>query len=326
MNETQEKITAENPPVQPSAPDPKAARKAAKKAAKSAKRRQKALKKEGRRLYSLPPMTMITPFIMKKRNDALNYFSDTMVIDTAEEYIAKKRAEGYTSFNMMHLMIAAYVRAVAEKPGVNRFIRGQRIYARTGISVCLTIKKEMRADSPDTVVKFHPEADYTAVQVYEEVNRVITETKQLDNSTTDIDKTMNILKVLPAFVFRSVMTLFHVLDYYRLLPRFLTNLSPFHGSCFITSMASLGIPPIYHHIYNFGNVPLFISFGTKYKEYYIKADGSVGTRRKMDYKITMDERICDGFYYAAALKTMQYYILHPEKLDVPPVRVMEDVD
>lgn len=317
------------PEIMPEIPSPaeqKAAKKAQKRAKRSAKRRLKAQKKEGRRLYSLPPMTLITPFIMKKRNDALNYFSDTLDTDRAEEYIAKKRAEGYVSFNLMHLFIAAYVRAVAEKPGVNRFIRGQRIFARTGISVCLTIKKEMRADSPDTVVKFHPNATDTAAQVYEEIDRVITHNKQADDSTTNLDKTMNILKVLPAFVFRFVMGTFSLLDYYRLLPRFLTELSPFHCSCFFTSMGSLGIPPIYHHIYNFGNVPLFIAFGARYKEYYIKSDGSVGCRRKVDYKITMDERICDGFYYASALKTMQFYLLHPEKLDTPPARVVEDVD
>ena len=48
-----------------------------------------------------------------------------------------------------------------------------------------------------------------------------------------------------------------------LLPRALTDLSPFHGSLYITSMASLGIPPIYHHLYDFGNVPVFCSFGKK---------------------------------------------------------------
>ena len=45
-----------------------------------------------------------------------------------------------------------------------------------------------------------------------------------------------------------------VLDYFGFLPRWLTKLSPFHGSVYITSMASLGIPPIFHHLYDFGNV------------------------------------------------------------------------
>jgi hypothetical protein len=39
----------------------------------------------------------------------------------------------------------------------------------------------------------------------------------------------------------------------------------------------------------------------------------------------MDERITDGYNYASALKTMQFYLRHPEKLDVPPDKVVEDI-
>ena len=290
--------------------------------APTAKKKEKRFK-EGRRIKTLPPLTVITPFIMKKRNDALNYYTDSIEIDDAERFIAEKRAQGLTGFGLMHIFLAAYVRTVAEKPGINRFIRGQRIYARNNIEICLTIKKEMNPNSPDVVVKFFPKADATATDIYNEVNSVIEQSRETNDS--DFEGLMNVLVKLPAFLFRFTIGTFTLLDYYRMLPRFLTKLSPFHGSYFITSMGSLGIRPIYHHIYNFGNVPLFTSLGTKYKENYIKSDGTVGTRRKVDFKVVMDERICDGFYYASALKTMMYYIRHPEKLDYPPEKVVPDV-
>lgn len=280
--------------------------------------------KEGRRLKTLPPLTVITPFIMKRRNDALNYYSDSIEIDAAEKYIAEKRAQGYSGFGLMHIFLAAYVRTLAEKPGINRFIRGQRIYARNNIEICLTIKKEFSPTSPDVVIKFFPKADATAIDVYNEVNSVVAESRATNDS--DFEGVMNFLVKLPSFLFRWTVGLLTLLDYYKLLPRYLTKLSPFHGSYFITSMGSLGIKPIYHHIYNFGNVPLFTSLGTKYKENYIKDDGSVGTRRKVDFKVVMDERICDGFYYASALKIMMFYIKHPEKLDIAPENVVCDVD
>lgn len=317
MNDTLEIVeaaeTVSKPPQK--SPKPKKERKA--------KKEKKKRFREGRRIRTLPPLTQITPFIMKKRCDALNYFEDTLVIDRAEDYIAKKRAEGYTNFGLMHLFLAAYVRTLTEKPGVNRFIRGQRIYSRNNIEICLTIKKEMKADSPDTVVKFFPEPNATPIDIYNEVNATISEIK--DGNDNSLDGVMGILVCLPAFIFRFVVGLLSLLDYYRLLPRFLTKLSPFHGSYFITSMGSLGIPPIYHHIYNFGNIPLFTSFGSKYKEHYIKSDGTVGTRKKVDYKIVMDERICDGFYYASALKVMQFYLSHPDKMDTPPIEIAADV-
>ena len=38
-------------------------------------------------------------------------------------------------------------------------------------------------------------------------------------------------------------------------PKFLLELSPFHGSIYFTSMGSLGIKPVYHHLYDFGTAP-----------------------------------------------------------------------
>lgn len=291
---------------------------------KKSKKVKKKRFKEGRRIRTLPVMNALMPYIMKHRNDALNYFSDSIDITNTERYIAEKRKQGMENFTIMHLFIAAYVRAVAEKPGINRFVRGQRIYARNNIEVMLTIKKQMTAESPDTIVKFHPEPTDTAAEVYERMNKVIEESRQTDE--TGFDNLMNVLGYIPGILFRFVVWVLFCLDYWRLLPRFLTNLSPFHGSYFITSMGSLGIPPIYHHIYNFGNVPLFTSFGAKYKKYELQANGSVKEKRMIDYKIVMDERICDGFYYASALKLMRHYIKHPEKLDIPPKVVVRDID
>lgn len=287
---------------------------------------QKAKKKkfrEGRRVRSMSPMSVFVPFIMKKRNDACNFFTDEFEIDRAEDYIHEKRRQGLKSFGLMHLIVAAYVRIIAEKPGVNRFIRGQRVMARNNIEVMLTIKRKMELNSEDTVVKFFPERDFTAEQVYNEMTATIKEATQ--NTATDFDKTAAAFTRLPRFVLRSVITLLHLFDYYGLLPRFLTKVSPFHGSMFITSMGSLGIKPIYHHLYNFGNVPVFVSFGKTRRENVLNDNGSVTTKKYLDMSFVCDERICDGYYYASVLKSLKYYISNPELLDVPPAVINEDI-
>ena len=281
-------------------------------------------KPEGKRLRSLPAMSRAMPYIMRTRNDALNYISDTIDITAAEKYIAKKRSEGYKSFGIMHLFMAAYVRVISEKPGANRFVRGQEIYKRNGISIMLTIKKEMALDSPDTVIKIFPDAKDTPLEIYDRVDDLVKKNKEATSNSFDM--VAGILSYLPGFVYRYVVWLLYLFDYVGLLPTFLTrDVSPFHGSLFITSMGSLGIPPIYHHIYNFGNVPVFLSFGTKHRQLYMDIDGNVKERKVVDLKVVTDERICDGFYFASVLKSVKHYMKHPEKLDTPPETVQEDV-
>ena len=106
----------------------------------------------------------------------------------------------------------------------------------------------------------------------------------------------------------------------------LEKISPFHGSLFITSMGSLGIPPIYHHLYDFGTVPVFIAFGHKYTKYELNKDGETVPKKYLDFKAVCDEGICDGFYYATAVKKLHSYLTHPEKLDEPPAEIVEDIE
>ena len=116
-----------------------------------------------------------------------------------------------------------------------------------------------------------------------------------------------------------------MMEYFWGLPRFLSRLSPFHGSFFITSMGSLGIPPIYHHLYDFGNVPVFMSFGAKEHRYEVQADGTVKHVPVVGFTVVMDERTVDGFYYATALRYMKRIYRNPHMLDERPETIVEDI-
>ena len=116
------------------------------------------------------------------------------------------------------------------------------------------------------------------------------------------------------------------MDYFDILPKALTKVSPFHGSFIITSMGSLGINAIYHHLYDFGNLPVFLSFGKKYSDVVINDEGKAEKRHFVTFKAVTDERICDGYYYASAFKIVKRYLLNPKLLDVAPETVAEDID
>jgi hypothetical protein len=93
----------------------------------------------------------------------------------------------------------------------------------------------------------------------------------------------------------------------------------------ITDLGSIGIPPIYHHIYNFGNLPLFVAFGAKRRVTELDRVGVPVERKYIDYKVVMDERTVDGMYYALAFKYLKYFLKNPAELETPPESVKEDV-
>ena len=281
---------------------------------------------DGRRLRSLPPMAQVSPYIMVTRNTSTNYFEESLEITHVDRYIRQKRREGLTSFGITHVLLACYVRALCRYPGLNRFLAGQKVYSRgNDIQYCMTIKKEMRADSPDTVIKVHLTPTDTAEDVYRKLQAAVDNVKStpLDSN---FDNTAGILTLIPGVFLKFVVWVLKTLDYFGMLPKFLLEVSPFHGSLFFTSMGSLGIPPIYHHLYDFGNLPVFGSFGMKRRATEVLEDGSVVQRKYVDVKFCLDERIVDGYYYAAFFKHYKRILQHPEILDHPPEEVLHDID
>ena len=279
---------------------------------------------DGRRLRTLSPMSYVSPYIMKTRVTSSNYIRDKFDTEKAEEYVRKKRDEGLKGFGMMHVLIASYIRVVSQRPGINRFIAGQRIFARNCIDVMLTIKLDMTLNAPDTVIKAKFSPDATAEDVYNELTRIIDGYRE--NPGGGFDNAAKVLSHIPGLVLRFAVACLRTIDYFGLLPKFLENVSPFHGSFFITSMGSLGIPPIYHHLYDFGNVPVFLSFGAVERKNELQDDGSVKQKRYIEYNVVTDERVCDGFYFASALKMMKKILKNPFCLDEKPAEIVEDID
>jgi len=282
---------------------------------------------DGRRIRTLHPMDQITSYFQWERNICSNYFEESFEISHVERYIRQKRREGYTDFGITHVLLAAYVRGVAKYPQLNRFVSGQKVYSRgNDIQYCMVIKKSMSVNSPDTSIKVHLAPGDTAVDVYSKLNAAIESVKATQELDSSLDGLIMALNLIPGVFLKFTVWLLKGLDYFGLLPKFLLELSPFHGSLFFTSMGSLGIKPIYHHLYDFGNLPVFGSFGMKRKAYELLEDGSVTMRKYVDVKFVLDERICDGYTYATFFKYYRRLIQHPEILDNPPEEVARDID
>lgn len=287
------------------------------------RRRRFGDRKEGRRVRTLPAMNYVVPYIMKTRCGAQNCFEDVIDITNIERYLDLKHQEGYTDMTLLHVMLAAYVKVVAERPGINRFIAGRRIYARNNVECVMTIKKELSLESPDTCIKVEFDPRDNIYNVYKKFQKVA-HTAVEEN--TDFDNTAKIITKIPGFIFRFAMAILRGLDYMGWLPKALMNVSPFHGSMIITSMGSLGIPAIYHHLYNFGTLPIFISYGNIFAADAVKRDGTKERHHFVTLKVVTDERICDGFYYASAFKKIKKYLARPELLDQISDTVNEDID
>ena len=281
-------------------------------------------RKEGRLLRSLPAFAKFVPFIMPTRNDACNQYEESFEVSDVDRRLRKLRVDGNKGIGILHFIIAAYIRGVSMLPGMNRFVVGRRIYARDNIEVVMTVKRSLAIDATETTIKVVFEPTDTIFDVYRKMSEKIDEIKTVEgnNNTEDVAEAMC---KAPRFLLRFALTILRIMDYFGWLPQSLLDASPFHGSMIITDLGSLRIGPIYHHIYNFGTLPVFISFGAKRHAYELDRHGNMVDRKYVDCKFVMDERTVDGHYYAQFLQAFRYICQHHEIVETPPSKVVEDV-
>ena len=287
-------------------------------------RRRMGDRRDGRLLRSLNAFSKFIPYIMPQRVDRLVGYEESFEISEVERHLRQLRVEGYKGIGLLHFLIACHIRVISMLPGVNRFIAGRRVYAHNDISIVMTVKHSLSVDATETTIKVHFQPTDTIFDVYRKMNAKIEEIKtaEEDNNTEEI---AGFFARFPRFLLRFALSLVRVLDYFGWLPDSVVEASPFHGSMIITDLGSLRIGPVYHHIYNFGTLPVFIAFGAKRHSYELDRHGNMVDRKLIDMKFTLDERTVDGHYFAQALQAWRYLFEHPEIVEAPPSRVMEDV-
>lgn len=277
---------------------------------------------DGRRISSRDPLFDVIPNIMPNRTGAMVHYDETIDLAPIDDYVHKKRSEDIPDLRFLHLFVAAIVRVISQKPKTNRFVAGRKVYARNYIRIPMTVKHSLSEDANEEIIMPEFEPTDTLYDVVEKMN------KEMDTAFNNIDdnSTAAVAKILhfcPTFIIRFIVFLAQHLDNIGWMPKFIHKASPFHGSVFVVDLGSLGISPVYHHLYDFGTCSAFMTFGKKTKTTYVE-NGEVKEKKTIGVRVVIDERICDGFYYSSSLRLFKRYLLHPERLEVPPEKVIED--
>ncbi len=269
---------------------------------------------DGYLIKDIDPIVALTPYIMPMRCDAQVMMDFELDFEKLARYIVDQGNLGH-KVTFMDILIASYVRTVAELPELNRFIVNKRTYTRKYLTVSFTILKDSKDGKiEENAVKCYFDPRDNIYDVCDRVKDQITEGRKEDAS----NNTMQVAKIFvrPVLV-NTLLGLVRLLDRYGLLPKELIDASPFHTSMFLTNMASIGMPAVKHHIYNFGTTSMFWSIGTPRRTVTAGVDGKAKRRRVLPIGVVADERIAAGRVYAMMCAKMMQYLNEPSLLEAP---------
>ena len=275
---------------------------------------------DGKKLKKVDPMYRIVPHIMVERHDSMNMITLNLPMEPMQRYIRSKAAEGIT-ISHMALILAAYLRTLAEFPALNRFIGNRKVYAHKDITVSLVVLKANSMED-ETMSKIRFEAEDTIFDVQKKILHYIDENRKYstENST---DKMIDTLTRIPG-ILRVAVGFLKFLDKHGWLPKKIVELSPFHASLLVTNLASIRTNHIYHHVYDFGTTSVSIALGNQREVPRRMASGEIVFDRCLPVGLVMDERIATGSYFARAFHVFKRYIKNPALLEEPPKEIKID--
>ena len=260
---------------------------------------------DGTPATDVAPFRRMMPFLMPTRNESVVYFEQWIDLTKTTVFIEAWNARHpERKITVFHVFLAGVVKALSERPRLNRFVIGSRIWQRDGIHLSFAAKKKLEDGAPLAVLKRRFEPTATFEQLVENVYGDVKEGRS--DKKSHVDKELSIFLRMPGPLLRIGVALFRWLDSWNLLPGAFIHPDPMYASMFIANLGSVKLDSAYHHLYEWGNCPFFAALGRTQEVVTPE-----GTRSMCSIKYSFDERIEDGLYCAKGLELVRAFVEDP---------------
>ncbi len=254
----------------------------------------------------LPAVRQFMPFVSPRRNESLVYFAHDVEIDAALAFLERYNAtrDDRPPATLFHLVLRALTRLLHERPRLNRFTAGGRVWQRDGVWMTFAAKQTFSDDGAMATIKRRLDPAWSLDEHVDVLVRGIREGKRGKRGTSDWE--MDLLLRLPPFLTRAALWLVTRAGEAGLLPRAMIDADPLHTSVFLANLGSVGLDAGYHHLWEWGTCPLFCVVGQIHE--------NAAGRKVVTLKWSYDERVEDGFYAARSLELLKALLEKPESL------------
>lgn len=267
----------------------------------------KSSRPDGDVVKKIHPYRKMLGYIMPSRNGSVVYYDEYVNVEALEGYLEKARDK--FNANMTHCLVAACAVAMAENPKMNQFVSGRRLYKRRGAYLTFSMKRQkLNKEAKLSAVKMKMDEGETFQDLCDRINGQIK--VERSGEKTYADKELGLFAMIPRAILEAAVRMFFKLDYYNLLPKSFIENDGMFTSIFIANLGSLNMRAGFHHLFEWGNCPLFMMVG-RAEEKPVVVDGEVKVQKQLHIRWTYDERIDDGLTASHGMATVNRILENP---------------
>ena len=274
-------------------------------------------RRDGILVKNIPSLNIILANLFPCRTDCEVYLHQEIDVTELLKYIdAKNTPDAPYKTTLFHCFVTMVARVCNERPFLNRFVQGGRIYERDEISVSFVAKRRFADHSEEALMCYKAQPQHTLADVSKKIVGEVREMRSQEHAE-GLDDILDKLAAMPRLCLWTFMKVLRLLDFWGKVPKVLTDGDSNYSTVLLSNLGSIKCPSVYHHLNNYGTNSVMITIGALHKDLVKGPEGTLEERDFVDIGATLDERIGDGFYFARSLKLFQHICSHPELLDRP---------
>jgi hypothetical protein len=272
-------------------------------------------RRDGYLVTELTPLRRMLPFLLPTRTESFVLASKQIDATRTKAFLKELNTTRPPERRVtrFHLLLRSVALMFHARPQLNRFIAGGRVYQRRGVWLTSTGKVRMDDDAAEFIFKREFPVEEKLVDMVDALCDAVRDGRAGKESRAVQD--VKLLLRLPAPLLRLSMAAARRLNEWNLLPYSIIESDPVFSSMFVANLGSIGLDACYHHNYEYGTCPIFMTMGRIRKMVFVSKEHEPEVRDGFEIKLTYDQRVENGFYAASVVRIIRrYFEIAPEEL------------
>ena len=170
-------------------------------------------RRDGRWVRDVPGLQTIMGHLMPNRTDAEVFMKDSFDVTELLPYLdAKNATHPDYKTTVFHALIMSVARMLKERPKMNYFIQGRRMYERYDSSLSFVCKRRFQDNGEEALMCFIPKEDETLDSMSYKIAGEVRETRKSESSTDGIDALVDGFAKIPRVLLMGVIRVIRWMD------------------------------------------------------------------------------------------------------------------